>query len=80
VRGLEEAALSPPRIGEGSTLEPEQLRLEQRVWDGRAVDVNEGAVGAGARAVNEPRHETLACAGATLQEDRRLASPRLGTP
>src|SRR2546428_193373 len=40
MRGLDQPSLGNPRVGEGSTLEPEQLRLEQCLGNRGAVDVD----------------------------------------
>src|SRR4030095_3019619 len=50
---LEEAGLRLAGIGEGAPLESKQLRLEQRLGDGRAVDVDERARSPCARPVNQ---------------------------
>ena len=71
VRGLEQPGLGPARIGEGAPLVAEQLGLEQRLGDRRAVDVDEGAARARARAMDHAGDEALAGAGLALEQDRR---------
>jgi len=59
------------RIGEGASLEAEQLRFDQGRRDGRAVEVDEGARRAGACLVDGPREQSLAGARLALEQDRR---------
>ena len=69
VGGLEEAGLGAAGIGEGAALEAEELGFEQGVGDGGAVDVDEGAVVAGAGVVDEAGDQALAGAGLAVEED-----------
>jgi hypothetical protein len=50
-------------VGEGAAFEAEELGFEEGVRDGGAVEVDEGAGGAGAGAVEEAGEEALAGAG-----------------
>jgi hypothetical protein len=68
---LEEAGLGLAGIGERPALVAEQLGLEQGLGDRGAVDVDEGAAGAGAGAVQGAGEEALAGAGLAAEEDRR---------
>ena len=77
MRGLEEAGLGLAGVGECPALEAEQLGLEQRLRDRRAVDVHELPGGARTEAVDEPGDETLAGPGLALQEDRREPAARV---
>ena len=78
VRGLEQTGLRLARLGEGAALVAEQLGLEQRLRDRRAVDVDERPAGPGAHAVEEPRHQPLA--GAGLAGDEHRGRPRRAPP
>ena len=73
VRRLEEPRLGVPGVRECPPLEPEQFRLEERLGDGGAVDVDERARGPRARPVNRPREQTLAGSGLPEDEDGRQA-------
>ena len=68
---LEEPRLGLPRVREGPALEAEELGLEQGLGDGRAVDLDEGAMCAGTGAVNHASKQTLARARLALNEDGR---------
>jgi len=70
VRGLEEARLRPPGVRERAPLVAEQLRLDQRLGDRRAVHVDEGALGTRPVAVEEAGDEILTGSGLTLNQDR----------
>ena len=70
VRGLEEAGLRLPGIGERAALEAEQLGLEQRLGNRPAVHVDELPAGARAQAVDQPSDETFSRPGVTLEQDR----------
>ena len=59
------------RAGEGALLEAEQLRFEQRVGDGAAVDRHEGLLVPRAPAVDRPGDQFLA--GAALAGDQHIA-------
>ena len=70
--GLDELALAiGARVGEGAALVAEQLRLEQRVGDGGAVDRDERLLGARRVEVQRARHQLLA--GAALAGDEHVA-------
>ena len=64
---LEEAFLGLVGVGEGALHVAEQLALQQGVGQGAAVDRHEGAVFSGGEGVDGPRHQLLA--GATLSGD-----------
>src|SRR5438093_46824 len=68
VRGLEQAGLGPSGVGEGAALEAEHLRLEQGFRNRRAVDVDEGTVGAGPGLVDHPGQEALPRPGLALDQ------------
>jgi hypothetical protein len=70
VCSLEETSLGRAGVGKGSSLEAEQLRLEERLGNGRAVDVDEGAGATGPGPVEETGHQPFARACLTEQEDR----------
>ena len=72
VRELELARLLLDGAGEGASLEPEQLRLEQLGREGRAVDLDEGAVPAGRRGVDGARDELLAGSALAADEHRHV--------
>ena len=71
---LEEPGLRAAGIGEGAALETEQLGLEERLGNGRAVHVHEGPGVAGAAAVDEPGHQPFPGAGLALDQDGRKAA------
>ena len=71
--GLEEARFRLLGVGEGASLETEQLGLEQPLRDGGAVDGDERAAGARARAMEDAGHQTLAGSRLALDQDRREA-------
>src|SRR4030095_11873610 len=68
--GLEQPAAGRDRSGEGTALVPEQLRLEQRLRQRRAVDDDEGTVGAGAGLVDRAGDQLLAGPRLTLDQHR----------
>ncbi len=70
---LEEPRLGLPGVRERAPLESEQLRLEQRLRDGGAVDVDERARGPRAGPVNRPRQQALPGPGLPEDQDRRQA-------
>ena len=70
VRGLEQAGLGLAGVGERALLEAEELRLEQGLGDGGAVDVDEGTARARPVPVHQLGQETLARAGLAQDEDR----------
>ena len=59
------------RAGERALLVAEQLALEQRLGDGRAVDRDEAPVAAGRRLVQRARQQFLAGARLAEQQHRR---------
>src|SRR5256886_3961647 len=67
---LELPLLALMRPGERTLLVAEQLRLDQRVRAGAAVDGHDRLVAAGAQMMDRPGHELLAGAGFALDEDR----------
>ncbi len=75
VRGLEEAGFRASRVGEGAPLVAEQLRLEQRLRDRRAVQRDERARRARAGPVEHARHEPLAASGFPFEQDRGRSAP-----
>ena len=68
VRRLELAAPAAD-AGRRAILDAEQLRLEQRIDQRRAVDGDERSVAAAAQVVDLARHELLADAGLAFQKD-----------
>ena len=77
VRDLEQPRLRLAGVSEGAPLESEQFRLDERLGERRAVDVDERAVDAGPSPVDRPGEQSLAGAGLALDQDRRQ-TPRLG--
>src|SRR2546425_2857148 len=71
--GLEQARLRLACVGESATLVAKQLRLEQGLGDGRAVDVDERPVAAGSSLMDCTGKETLTCAGLAEDHDGREA-------
>src|SRR2546426_6611188 len=71
VRGLEEAGLGVARISERPSLVAEQLRLEQRLGNRGAVDVDKGAVMAGPGVMDRTCEQALAGAGLAENQHRR---------
>ena len=69
---LHPALLQPDGAGEGALLVTEQLRLEERFGERRAVDRDERPIGAGAVAVHGTRDELFARAAFTAQQDGRV--------
>lgn len=69
--GLEEPGLGPPGVGEGAGLEAEELGLEHRLRDGRAVNVDEGCSRPAAARVDDAGDEPLSGARLPLEKDRR---------
>src|SRR5262249_16189989 len=75
---LHQPLLPPARVGEGAFLVAEQLALEERLRDRRAVDFHERAVAARALVVQTFRDELLAGSALAMNEDRvRLAAREL---
>jgi hypothetical protein len=70
VRRLQEPGLGVPGVRERPALEPEELRLEQGLGNGRAVHVHERPGGPRPRAVEDPRQEPLPRARLTQEQDR----------
>ena len=66
--GQLEHAPAPVHTGRGSTLDPEQLALEQVGTDRRAVDRDERFLGARAQPMKLLRHELLAGAALTREQ------------
>jgi hypothetical protein len=73
VRLLEEADARGLRIGERAAGVTEELALEERVRDGRAVDGDERAFAALALVVDGARDELLTGSGFAVDEHRRVA-------
>ena len=73
---LEEPRLGLAGVGEGAALEAEQLGLEQRLGDGRAVDVHERAARPRAVPMDGVGQQSLAGAGLAEDEDGRQPAPR----
>jgi hypothetical protein len=74
VGGLKEAGLGLASVSEGATLVPEQLGFEERLGDGGAVDIDEGASVPRPRLMNRPGHETFTCTGLAEDENGRQAA------
>src|SRR5262249_687870 len=74
VSRLEQAGLRLAGVGERAALVAEELRLQQSLGDGGAVDVDEGPVAARSGLVDGAREEALARAGLAEDQERRLAS------
>ena len=68
---LEEALLARVRSGERAALVAEQLRLEKRFGNRRAIDRDERLVGRGARVVDAAREQLLARSRLADQQNRR---------
>ena len=71
---LEESRLGLARIGEGATLEAEQLGLQQRLGNGFAVDHDKRSAGAGAAVMNAAGEQTLAGPGLAKDQDGRKST------
>ena len=69
-RRLQQAGLGAFRIGERPGLKAEEFRLQQRLRDGSAVDVDERPLGPRAAVVDDPRHQPFARPGLPLEEHR----------
>jgi hypothetical protein len=74
VRHLREPGLGVPGVGERPALEPEQLRLEQGLGNGRAVHVHERPGGPRPRAVEDPCQKPLPRPRLAQDQDRRRPS------
>src|SRR5207245_10475792 len=72
--GHDPPSLGTPPGAEGSTLQPEQLRLEQCLGNRGAVDVDERPGGPSPRPVEESRDESLSRAGLAEQQHGRQAA------
>jgi hypothetical protein len=68
-RRLKQAGLGVYGIAEGSGLKAEQFGLQQGLRNGRAIDLDEGATGARAPVMDDPRHQSLARPRFSLQQD-----------
>ena len=66
-RQFDLSGLREMRSRERAALEPEQLRLEQRVGQCRAIDRDERAAAARRGTMDEPRHHLLSHTGLALQ-------------
>src|SRR4029077_21244669 len=74
-----------PRLGlacarERAALPAEQLGFQERLRDGRAVDVDERPPGTNARAMNRRRHQALAGSRLAENQNRRRAPGGLRLP
>ena len=78
VRGLKQARLWLPGVGERAALVAEQAGLDQRLGDGGAVLVDEWPTRAPAGAMDRGRHEPFAAARLAQNEDGRRATRGLG--
>jgi len=76
MRHLQQAGLGLLRIGEGATLEAEQLRLEQRVWNRRAIDIHERRRGPRTQFVNQTCDEPFTGTGFAGDQNRRQTPGR----
>jgi len=70
VGALKEPGLVLVGIGEGSSLKPKQLRLDQGVRDGRAVHCDERSARADAGEMDPTGKEAFSSAGLSEDEDR----------
>src|ERR1700736_3860931 len=73
MRLVEEPELGFARSSEGAALEPEELGLEQRLWNRGAVDLDEALRGAGTNAPDRAGEGSLSGPGLSLDEDGRRA-------
>ena len=71
MRLLEQSELGFARSGEGAALESEELGLEQRLWNRRAVDLDEAFRGASTHAPDRSRKGSFPGSGLSLDEDGR---------
>ncbi len=78
--GLERAGPRPHRAGEGAPRMPEQLPLDERAGQRRAVDDDERLRGALRGRVDGARRQLLAGPRLAEQQDRRVALGHLGQP
>ena len=70
--GLERAGAGRGRAGERAALVPEQLALDQRLGDRRAVDDAKRLLGPGAPLVEQAREERLPYPRLAFEEDHRV--------
>src|SRR5215469_156968 len=70
VRQLNPAQLTGNGAGKRTLLVAEELALQQARGDGRAIELDEGAIAARAQAVNGAREQFLSRAGFALNQDR----------
>ena len=70
-RTLHQAGLGTFGIREGAGLEAEQFHLQQRLWDGGTVDLDEGTVSPRTAVVDDAGNQPLARASLPLQQQRR---------
>jgi hypothetical protein len=75
-RRLEDAGLVADCVGEAAAHVAEELGLEQRFGQAGAIDGGHRGETAAAAVMNHPRHEVLADAGLTGDEDLRVRSRR----
>ena len=80
VGDLEAAGPGGDRAREGALLVAEELRLDQRRWDGGAVDPDERAGAAGAALVDRAGEELLPRTGFTEEQDCRVGRGHLRHP
>src|SRR5262249_19279708 len=71
VGGLKQSGLRLSRVGKSAALPAEQLRLQQRLRNRGAVDVDEGPARAHALSVNRRRDQSLPGAGLSEKKDWR---------
>ena len=77
VRQLEAAGRAGDRAGEGALLVAEELALDERGGQGRAVHRDERPAPAGAAVVDGARHQLLAGPGLAEHEHRRVGRRHL---
>jgi hypothetical protein len=77
VRLLKQSELGFTRSGEGAALESEELGLEERLWNGCAVDLDEAFRGARTEPPDRAREGSFPGSSLSLDEDgRRAALPQ----
>src|ERR1043166_1921612 len=76
VGGFDQSALGGGRAGEGPALVAEELRLEERFGERRAVDGDDGRVGARRARVDEAREHVLASPRLARDDDRGVGARR----
>ena len=72
---FDQSLLGGPGVGERSALEAEELRLQERVGNRGAVDVDEGAGAASSAPVEQTGHQPLSRPRFTEEQDRRWLRP-----